>query len=466
MFNRAASLMLGTLIVTVLFVGSSAQADTLTNITNQSAQSANDSVNWSQLGADATELGTGFLATSAFGVSTAGSFAGSTPTSLIATVCPASPCSWSKGTSGPSPFTVGDNLIWTADGENSGNGPVTITLGSNVSGAGALIQEDAPGQFTAEIQVFNGGTLLGSFSENSAAYGDANGDPIYIGVVDTSGANINKVVFSISSTTNTAGDVTDFAIDTVLLNNPSPIPTPAPTPIPRPTPTPMPTPTPAPTPGGKIALSANPELFPDAGLGVTPTHKNFLIQNLSAKHALVGNVGSPVGGGGSPFSIISGGGAFNIPPISMKKVSMLFTPTGVGLEKDSLLVTSNDKVLPSIVVHLKGTGKPGVLTTNLALFSNTLVFGSVKHGTMVTLSFKLKNIGVGAVAGNVPALSAPYTVTFGGGPFLLPPGTSKKVKVQFAPTTTGHQVVALPITIMAPGKPAAGIALTMRGKGT
>ena len=73
MFNRAASLMLGTLIVTVLFVGSSAQADTLTNITNQSAQSANDSVNWSQLGADATELGTGFLATSAFGVSTAGS---------------------------------------------------------------------------------------------------------------------------------------------------------------------------------------------------------------------------------------------------------------------------------------------------------------------------------------------------------------------------------------------------------
>ena len=142
----------------------------------------------------------------------------------------------------------------------------------------------------------------------------------------------------------------------------------------------MPTPTPAPTPGGKIALSANPELFPDAGLGVTPTHKNFLIQNLSAKHALVGNVGSPVGGGGSPFSIISGGGAFNIPPISMKKVSMLFTPTGVGLEKDSLLVTSNDKVLPSIVVHLKGTGKPGVLTTNLALFSNTLVF--VKYGIL------------------------------------------------------------------------------------
>jgi hypothetical protein len=106
-----------------------------------------------------------------------------------------------------------------------------------------------------------------------------------------------------------------------------------------PSPTPSPIPSPTPTPGGTIALSANPVVFPNAGLDGVPTHHRFIIQNLSAKHALVGNVGSPV----APFSILSGGGAFNIPPVGMKTVRMFFKPTGLGLETSSLLGTSDAK---------------------------------------------------------------------------------------------------------------------------
>jgi hypothetical protein len=195
---------------------------------------------------------TSFAASSAQGLAITGSFAGVTPTSLIALECSAPLCSWAGGSGGATPFIAGDSLIWTSDGANSGNGPLTLTLASSVSGAGALIQEDAPGSFEAEIQVFNGSSLLGSFSESS----DAAGDPIYIGVKDTSGANINKVVFSIASTANAAGDISDFAIDLVLLN------------------------TSGGAVGGKLKISPNPGNFGKVKVGHLKTIK-FRLKNTS-----------------------------------------------------------------------------------------------------------------------------------------------------------------------------------------
>src|ERR1700747_1515885 len=118
--------------MTLLLSASTARADTLTHITSQAAQGANDSVAWSQLGADAVALPASFAASSAQALAVAGSFAGSTPTSLIAVVCSASPCSWAGGSSGPTPFTAGDSLIWTSDVGNSGNGPLTLSFSSSV----------------------------------------------------------------------------------------------------------------------------------------------------------------------------------------------------------------------------------------------------------------------------------------------------------------------------------------------
>jgi len=235
-----------------------------------------------------------------------------------------------------------------------------------------------------------------------------------------------------------------------------------------PSPTPTATPSAGPTPGGRIAVSANPVVFPNAGLGAAPTDKNFLIQNLSAKHHLVGSVGSP---GTASFIITSGGGPLDLGPLGVGKVKMQFKPSGIGLEKDSLTVTSNDKLTPALIVKLRGTGEPGRLTTNIALlpplFQPILAFGRHAHnGGMKSLNFKIKNFGIGVVAGNVPALGGTFTVTVGFGAFNLAPGATKLITVKFAPTTTGHLTQALVITVTPPGKPVAGITVRMTGRGT
>ena len=61
--------------------------------------------------------------------------------------------------------------------------------------AGALIQANTPGQFTARIEAFNGATSLDSFTVTS----DTNGDAVYIGLKDQTAANITSVVFSLTT---------------------------------------------------------------------------------------------------------------------------------------------------------------------------------------------------------------------------------------------------------------------------
>src|SRR6267154_949120 len=204
MFSRAGLRLLCGLIVLAVFSTTVARADSLVLVTSQASQGANDSVLWSQLGADGTTLGSAAAATSTRGSSVTLSLAGSN--SLVSVTCPASPCSWTGAG-----FTAGDSLIWTSDTGNGGNGPLTLNFSRGVSGVGALIQADRPGQFTAQIQALNGATSLGSFTVAS----NANGDAAYIGVLDQSGANITSIVFSLMIC---AGTCTDFAIDTVNLN--------------------------------------------------------------------------------------------------------------------------------------------------------------------------------------------------------------------------------------------------------
>jgi hypothetical protein len=204
MFSRGGLRLLCALIVFAAFSTTVVWADSLVLVTSQAGQGANDSVHWSQLGADGTPLGSSAAATSGAGSSVTLALNG--PNSLVSVACTASPCSWAG-----SGFTAGDTLIWTSDTGNGGNGPLTLSFSRGVSGAGALIQADGPGQFTAQIEAFNGATSLGSFNATS----DTNGDAAYVGVLDQSGTNITSVVFSL---TTCVGNCTDFAIDTVNLD--------------------------------------------------------------------------------------------------------------------------------------------------------------------------------------------------------------------------------------------------------
>src|SRR5580704_5707352 len=151
-------------IVLILFATAAAHADSVALVTSLGGLGANDTIVWSQLGADATTLTATPAFTSTHGLTGSVTLIG--PNSLVAVVCPETLCSWNLG--GLTGFSSGDSLIWTADTGNSGNGPLTLNFTSkNVSGAGALIQSDAPGQFTAQIQAFEGVTSLGTFTETS-----------------------------------------------------------------------------------------------------------------------------------------------------------------------------------------------------------------------------------------------------------------------------------------------------------
>src|SRR5690348_2195145 len=156
-----------------------AHADSLTLVTSQSAQAANDTISWSQLGPDGTLLASSFTVHTATKNVAAGvvlSGAGSIPSVM----CPAGVCSW-KG----SGFPAASTLLWTSDTGNGGNGPVKLSFSPGLAGAGASIQADGPGPFTAQIEAFNGATSLGSFTVIS----DVSGGPAYIGVKDQTGPN-------------------------------------------------------------------------------------------------------------------------------------------------------------------------------------------------------------------------------------------------------------------------------------
>ncbi|HEV2489577.1 MAG TPA: Ig-like domain-containing protein [Candidatus Acidoferrales bacterium] len=207
--TRAQMCWLGCLTAVICLAATAVQADTMVNVTSVAGQAANDTVNWSQLGADQTVLGASFGATSGGGVGITVSLAGAN--SIVSVDCVATPCSWEGGPA----LTAGDSLIWTSDNGNSGNGPITFTFSKSLSGAGAFVQANAPGQFTVQIQAFNGTTLLGTFSETS----DASGDAMYIGLMDSTGPNITKVTFSLTACgPEDSSGCTDFAVDTLNLN--------------------------------------------------------------------------------------------------------------------------------------------------------------------------------------------------------------------------------------------------------
>jgi hypothetical protein len=66
---------------------------------------------------------------------------------------------------------------------------------------------------------------------------------------------------------------------------------------------------------------------------------------------------------------------------------------------------------------------------------------------MKSLSFKIKDFAIGALAGSVPALGETFTVTAGSGPFALAPGGTKLMTVTFQPASIGALTAPLVITV-------------------
>ncbi len=115
-------------------------------------------------------------------------------------------------------FAPGDGLLWTDD-----NGPVTLSLSSPVNAIGTQIMTDFFGPFTAEIQIYDGGTLLGSFTEGGVSADTEDNSAIFIGMVDSTGPDITSAVFSVTACTENCAD---FTINDVSLSSVSSVPEP------------------------------------------------------------------------------------------------------------------------------------------------------------------------------------------------------------------------------------------------
>jgi PEP-CTERM motif len=190
----------------VILGGGTARADTILGFTNRTTFGGNDSATWNQLGASGATIPNPFSANSSGGLHITGSFAvaGGTGQVLV------------QGTSFFGNFANGDFLISTT---TNGNGPLTLAFSQGITGAGAQIQEDFFGAFTAQLQAFNGTTLLGSFSEAGSSNNAGDNSAIFIGLKDLSGANITSLVFSVP--TCSIPTCTDFDINRLSLDSTS-----------------------------------------------------------------------------------------------------------------------------------------------------------------------------------------------------------------------------------------------------
>ncbi len=112
------------------------------------------------------------------------------------------------------PGDPGDHVLWT----EVANGPTIIKFTNPVAGAGAQIQRDLFGPFTATLDVFDpSNTLIGAFTLPGNSNSNGDNSAIFLGVTDNS-ADIGSIVYDT--------DTHDFGINQLSLNL-SPVPEPS-----------------------------------------------------------------------------------------------------------------------------------------------------------------------------------------------------------------------------------------------
>lgn len=180
----------------------SAQADSVTG--SNARPTGTDTLDWGPLGPSFTNVGASFTVTSTGGVGAQGTLTGGNGEVR------------QQGNGWDGNFSSGDNLLWT-----QGFGPLSLDFGAGLSVVGAQIQSDFFGDFTAELC----DNLGDCYSENGTSDPSGDGSAIYIGLIDSTGANISSVTLSLTSCPQACSD---FAIDELSLETGGPTPTPEP----------------------------------------------------------------------------------------------------------------------------------------------------------------------------------------------------------------------------------------------
>jgi hypothetical protein len=147
------------------------------------------------------------------------------------------------------------------------------------------------------------------------------------------------------------------------------------------------------TPG--IHISVNPASlnFGNVTVGQSTSRNITILNQANSTGPLTGSVGAPTG----PFSIVSGGGPFNLPPGQSQIVTVSFSPAVSGASSDILFITHNatEQTNP-INIPLSGAG----MTTPLPDLIVSFISGPhlSKPGGRIAISNTIMNQGTQAAA--------------------------------------------------------------------
>jgi len=181
----------------------SAKADSVAG--SNTRPTGTDTLDWGQLGPSFTNVPAPFTVSSSGGVVGQGTLTGGNGQAR------------EQGNGWAGNFSSGDDLLWT-----QGFGPLSLDFGTGLSLVGAQIQADFFGAFTAKLC----DNLGDCYTESGSSNSNGNDSAIYIGLNDSTGANITSITFSVPSCAQKCGD---FAINELSLVTGDPT-TPAPEP--------------------------------------------------------------------------------------------------------------------------------------------------------------------------------------------------------------------------------------------
>jgi hypothetical protein len=177
--------------------------------------------------------------------------------------------------------------------------------------------------------------------------------------------------------------------------------------------------------GGQASLAPLVQDFGSEAIGFPSTPVTFTWTNNSS---FASQVTAANAGGDFAVTANTCTGA-TVPGGGTCQMTVVFTPTALGLRSGTLTVTAQGNTLTA---SLTGTGTPGY-----SLSGSTLSFGNLDVGASATQTLTLTNISSGTLP--VPAFvtTGPYTVSTAACGTTMVMGANCLVGVTFLPTVTG-----------------------------
>jgi hypothetical protein len=139
---------------------------------------------------------------------------------------------------------------------------------------------------------------------------------------------------------------------------------------------------------------------------------------------------------GSNYTIISGGGFYDLAPGSSKTVTVRFSPSSTGPKTGSVSITHNaTNASNPIAVPLTGTGVDYI---GITVSPTSLNFGSVTVNQYSDKTVTISNSSSSTtnLTGTVSISGTYYSIISGSGTYTLSPGGSKTVTLRFSPSGT------------------------------